>query len=102
MKSITALEFAKFPTYILYFTMTNVSNVCLRTDVPYAFPSIKWRQDVGRDQVEFFFFSIFFDISQILLKMMTDRLPLQCPPPSDYPAYLFRFPPTEQLQVTVL
>ena len=83
MKSITALEFAKFPTYILYFTMTNVSNVCLRTDVPYAFPSIKWRQDVGRDQVEFFRISFVYPLNtvKILLKTITYTFPLMCPPP---------------------
>ena len=71
--------------------MTKVSNVCLRTYVPYAFPLIKWRQDVGRD-----FFSNFLWISltiKILLKTITYIFPLMCPPPSYYPAYAFRFPP---------
>ena len=83
IKSITALEFAKFPTYILYFTMTNVSNVCLRTDVPYAFPLIKWRQDVGRDQVEFFRISFGYPLNTVkfLVKTITYTFPLMCPPP---------------------
>ena len=70
--------------------MTKVSNVCLRTYVPYAFPLIKWRQDVGRD-----FFSNFLWISltiKILLKTITYIFPLMCPPPSYYPNYAFRFP----------
>ena len=61
--------------------MTKVSNICLRTDVPYEFPLIKSSQDVGRDF--FFRISLGYPLNTVkfLVKTITYTFPLMCPPP---------------------